>query len=218
LHPLSVALAARYEHNAIQKHEELAGFLALVADIEPLNIIVEVGAFYGGTLWAWQQLGARVIGVDLPPAGYPDGPNVNAAGMTVILGDSHDPATVNQLVTELAGEPIDMLFIDGDHTYEGVKADYELYSPLVRPGGVIGFHDICTHPTMPFIEVDKFWLSLLGDKEEIVCPPYTWGGIGVIHAEAPDDAVTNRAATLADYQKAQHRIYHDPNATFQRAR
>jgi predicted O-methyltransferase YrrM len=216
---LDVALKARYEHNAIQKHEELAGFLALIADLEPLNIIVEVGAFYGGTLWAWQQLGdVRVIGVDLPPEGYPDGPQVNDLGMTVILGDSHAQSTVDRLLDELAGEPIDVLFIDGDHTYEGVKADYELYSPLVRPGGVIGFHDICTHPTMPFIEVDKFWMSLVGDKEEILTPPYTWGGIGVIHAEAPDEAVANRAATLAGYRKQQDRIYHDPNSTFQRAR
>jgi predicted O-methyltransferase YrrM len=49
--PLAVAHAARYEHNAIQKHEELAGFMAMVMDLEPLNIIVEVGAYAGGTLW-----------------------------------------------------------------------------------------------------------------------------------------------------------------------
>jgi Methyltransferase domain len=215
---LDIASQARYEHNAIQKHEELAGFLALIADLEPLNIIVEVGAYAGGTLWAWQQLGARVIGVDMPPYGMPDGPTVNGEGMTVILGDSHAQTTLDNLVAELGGEPIDVLFIDGDHTYEGVKADYEMYSPLVRPGGVIGFHDICTHPTMPFIEVDKFWMSLVGDKEEILTPPLTWGGIGVIHAEHPDDAVANRAATLEGYRKAQDRIYHDPSSTFQRAR
>jgi predicted O-methyltransferase YrrM len=66
---LDIARAARYEHNAIQKHQELAGFLAIVADLDPLKIIVEVGAYAGGTLWAWQQLGdVRVIGVDQPPA------------------------------------------------------------------------------------------------------------------------------------------------------
>ena len=31
--------------------------------------------------------------------------------------------------------------IDGDHTYEGVKADFERYAPLVRRGGVIIFDD-----------------------------------------------------------------------------
>jgi len=217
---LDIALAARYEHNAIQKHQELAGFLAIVADLDPLNIVVEVGAYAGGTLWAWQQLGdVRVIGVDLPPAGVDTGPQLNDLGMTIICGDSHDPATVDQLLVELAGEPIDMLFIDGDHTYEGVKADYELYSPLVRPGGIIGFHDISPHAHMPYIEVDKFWHSLLGDKEEIIYRyGGDWGGIGVIYAEHPDEAVDNRARILEGYRKAQDEIYTNPDNPFQRAR
>ncbi len=37
------------------------------------------------------------------------------------------------------GEPVDFLFIDGDHLYDGVKIDFELYKKLVRPGGLIAF-------------------------------------------------------------------------------
>lgn len=37
--------------------------------------------------------------------------------------------------------PIDVLFIDGDHTYEGCKADHERYSPFVNTGGYIIFDD-----------------------------------------------------------------------------
>jgi len=37
--------------------------------------------------------------------------------------------------------PIALLFIDGSHDYEQVKKDYENFSPLVVPGGVIIFHD-----------------------------------------------------------------------------
>jgi len=40
----------------------------------------------------------------------------------------------------------DFLFIDGDHTYEGVEGDFEMYSPLVRRGGIIAFHDIVPGP------------------------------------------------------------------------
>lgn len=36
---------------------------------------------------------------------------------------------------------ISLLFIDADHSYEGVKADFEGFSPFVAPGGVVIFHD-----------------------------------------------------------------------------
>ena len=219
MQPIEIAIRARIEHAAIQKDQELAGFIALVMDLEPLKTIVEVGAFAGGTLWAWKQMcDARIIGVDMPPPGFPNGPQVNDLGMTVICGDSHDPATRDQLLTELAGSPIDMLFIDGDHTYEGVKADYELYSPLVRPGGIIGFHDIVNHPQQPYIEVQRFWLTLHGDKEEIIHSPEfgEWGGIGVLRAEDPGTVAANRAEQLERYLKAQSGAYHVPGKTFQK--
>jgi len=37
--------------------------------------------------------------------------------------------------------PIDMLFIDGDHSYEGVRRDWQLYMPHVREFGIVVFHD-----------------------------------------------------------------------------
>jgi len=36
---------------------------------------------------------------------------------------------------------IDLLFIDGDHSYEGVKKDFDLYSKIVSPHGLILIHD-----------------------------------------------------------------------------
>lgn len=37
---------------------------------------------------------------------------------------------------------IDLLFIDGDHSYEGCKTDWDLYSPFLKSGGCVIFHDI----------------------------------------------------------------------------
>ncbi len=36
---------------------------------------------------------------------------------------------------------IDVLFIDGDHSYKGVKKDFELYSQILSPKGIIIIHD-----------------------------------------------------------------------------
>jgi predicted O-methyltransferase YrrM len=37
---------------------------------------------------------------------------------------------------------IDLLFIDGDHSYEGCLADWQAYKPLLKPGSWVAFHDI----------------------------------------------------------------------------
>ncbi|MCB0331096.1 MAG: class I SAM-dependent methyltransferase [Bdellovibrionales bacterium] len=42
---------------------------------------------------------------------------------------------------------IRLLFIDGDHSFEAVKADFQLFSPYVSTGGVIAFHDVYAQPS-----------------------------------------------------------------------
>ena len=56
--------------------------------------------------------------------------------------------------------PIDLLFIDGDHSYEGVKADILNWSVFIKEGGIIAFHDIDRLAT-----VKKAVLSLLSSRE-----------------------------------------------------
>lgn len=46
----------------------------------------------------------------------------------------------------IEAEPIDFLFIDGDHTYDGVKTDWDIWSPLVGSGGIVALHDSRAHP------------------------------------------------------------------------
>lgn len=58
----------------------------------------------------------------------------------------HDYVTLHACHSEeayqlLANKVIRLLFIDGDHTYEGVRKDIELFCPLVRAGGVVIFDD-----------------------------------------------------------------------------
>ena len=67
----------------------------------------------------------------------------------------------------------DFIFIDGDHSYDGVKRDFELYKDLVSPRGFVVFHDI--DPNHVFKgnlgggDVWKFWQDLdYGSKTMLV--------------------------------------------------
>lgn len=56
--------------------------------------------------------------------------------------------------------PIRLLFIDGDHSYEESRRDFELWSPFVVQHGLICFHDICVWPG-----VTRFYEELLRDTK-----------------------------------------------------
>jgi predicted O-methyltransferase YrrM len=49
-------------------------------------------------------------------------------------------AEVVEKVRELAPS-LDLLFIDGDHSYQGVKTDWEAYKDFLKPGSIVVFHD-----------------------------------------------------------------------------
>ena len=53
----------------------------------------------------------------------------------------------NDFVETFKEIPVTFLFIDADHSYEGVKADFLNYSPFVVPGGALAFHDTKQEPS-----------------------------------------------------------------------
>jgi predicted O-methyltransferase YrrM len=104
--------------------------------------------------------------------------------LSLIRKDSHDLKTLKIVKEILGGKKLDFLFIDGDHTYKGVKMDFEMYSPLVRKGGIIAFHDIVPHPPESGCEVSKFFNEIKYSYRfhEIVKDwNQRWAGIGVIY-------------------------------------
>jgi predicted O-methyltransferase YrrM len=185
--------------------EILALLKTLAAD--PPHRVLEIGTAWGGTLFLLAQVAHRdatIVSVDLPAGqfggGYPAWKIPMYHGFVrrnqrlhLIRADSHAPATLAQTRKALGGEPLDFLFIDGDHTYDGVRRDFEDYGPLVRPGGLIGFHDIAQPgelvpggATLLCGEVPQLWQELRERYEtrELLHSPDGFFGIGLLRVPA----------------------------------
>ena len=120
-------------------------------------VVCEIGALCGGSLYLFSQgasADATMISIDTGFT-WPKQrafPLLAKDSQTVrcLRADSHQPSTVNQVQNLLAGRMIDMLFIDGDHSYEGVYSDFNKFSPLVAKKGIIAFYDVVPDFQMRF--------------------------------------------------------------------
>ncbi len=59
-----------------------------------------------------------------------------------------------------------------------------MYSPLVRKGGIVAFHDIVTHDASSGVEVDRFWNEIKQSHRHIEIieeQNQKWAGIGVLY-------------------------------------
>lgn len=73
--------------------------------------------------------------------------NFSGSTIRLVKGDSRNASVYLNVVGELEGRPVDLLFIDGDHDFAGVESDFLMYSRLVRPGGFLVFDDAnATYP------------------------------------------------------------------------
>jgi predicted O-methyltransferase YrrM len=55
-------------------------------------------------------------------------------------------------------EPIRLLFIDGDHSYEASRTDFAAWSPRVEANGLVAFHDVGVWPG-----ISRFYAELIGE-------------------------------------------------------
>jgi predicted O-methyltransferase YrrM len=129
--------------------DEAAHLFRLARSLGPATI-VEIGRFKGGstvvfatakhpdaTLWSFDLAGERAPGID--------GAEVDAEiAATLARFDRNRGVHLVRADSRTAEHPeggCDLLFIDGDHSYEGVRADYEHWRGALRPGGHLLFHD-----------------------------------------------------------------------------
>lgn len=185
----------------MQIREELAEFVRAVGAVDP-DTVCEIGTARGGTYYAWTRCldAATYVSVDRPGEQFGGGYSARRAtfleecaatgrsniDQRFVRRNSHDPETVRRVEDALDGAPLEFLFIDGDHTYEGVKEDFERYSPLVADGGIVAFHDIVEHRHDPDCEVDRFWRELRDEgayetREIVADPDQDRGGVGLVY-------------------------------------
>ncbi|MCF6355891.1 MAG: class I SAM-dependent methyltransferase [Candidatus Polarisedimenticolaceae bacterium] len=189
---------------ARQNPVEIEQMFDEVCHLNPERIL-EIGTAQGGTLYLWTQAAsdnASLMSIDLPDGDFGGAyASCRAAlyksfarpGQTIWLelADSHLPESRAKVKEYFTGQPIDFAFIDGDHTYEGVKADFNDYGPLVRPGGIIAFHDILYRENQPSIRVDILWGEL---KEQYSCtefigPEGSGKKIGIGFLRVPENGI-----------------------------
>ncbi|WP_363169252.1 class I SAM-dependent methyltransferase [uncultured Lamprocystis sp.] len=182
-----------------QLDTEICALLDRVRFLQP-KVVLEIGTANGGTLFMFTRVAAEdavLISIDLPGGAFGGGyPRWRAPlyrrfalprqSLYLLRGDSHSQAIISALKQLLNGRSIDLLFIDGDHTYAGVRSDHEVLSPLVRHGGLVALHDI--HPIADGVtEVPRYWCELrhaVGGVEVIADADQQGSGIGLYEVGA----------------------------------
>jgi hypothetical protein len=158
--------------SAWKGHERFAQWL--IQHMQP-KVIVELGCDYGFSTIALAQPGVgTVYGIDRfvgPPernAFEACRANIAAFGLTNIELIKAD----FRILAQSWSRPIDLLHIDGNHTYDDVRLDFSQWSVHVRDGGVILLHDTRSFP----LDVGRFF-------KEITWPKFEFehaNGLGVV--------------------------------------
>jgi len=157
-----------------------------VANIKPQKV-VDLGVHYGTSFFAFLQAveddmmsNTNVYGVDLWGTETGDIGTLNDYDIDIfeiftrtldIYNCKKNAHIIRKLfddaLASFENEIIDLLHIDGTHTYDAVKHDYETWKHKMRPDGVILFHDISKTSFVERDSAPQFW------KELKVQHPYT---------------------------------------------
>lgn len=156
------------------------GLLNLIKELGDVSdkTMIEIGSFIGESTIIFARHFKHVIAVDPFLPNYdPNDPTSNFNFDDVFnefknrIEEKKDKVTIHRLMSndaikELDSETYDFIYIDGLHTYDGVKNDIINYLPLVKPGGVIGGHDYGTkHPHL--LGVTDAVNEMLGEPDKV---------------------------------------------------
>jgi predicted O-methyltransferase YrrM len=135
-----------------------ARFLGLLAACTPaLGMIVEIGSFKGKSTVLLASVAAHytlgpVVAIDPHTAPSVTDPKITPGSSTfeefvraLRSAQVEDGVEIHRAYSGEAAKawrrPIRLLWIDGDHTYEGAREDFELFSPYLSKGAIVAMHD-----------------------------------------------------------------------------
>lgn len=143
----------RHEWNS---EDECGAFMASLIKMSKYKTVLEIGVFEGETA---QHLingipqGGQYIGIDINDYRTDKTKQAMQEGgksIEFILGNSLDE------LKELPHAHFDLIFIDGDHSFEHVLEEFKIAETLISPGGVIILHDTI-HLEGPQKVVEHAW-------------------------------------------------------------
>jgi predicted O-methyltransferase YrrM len=220
-----VKLAASGPFPAAQYPSEFGGVLRLVRKRTP-RVLLEIGTNYGGTAFLLSRYAPRhavLTTCDIECKVSPqqlEGIARRDQRIQFLQVDSHSDSG-RQVIRSAVPDGVDFLFIDGDHSYEGVRQDFVNFADLLNPGGMLVFHDIVEDygtrfgiATNAFVGgVPRFW----GELQKALPSSFAFrelvedrdqDGLGIGVVVCPDTPLPGRALIEA-YLMAGHDVRND---------
>ena len=209
-HPICLEFPLWQAETAWAEHVPLAMFL--VSAMRP-KVFVELGAFRGVSYCAFCQaikslkIETRAFAVDTWQGDGHAGKL--EAGVLAELRAHHDPlyadfsrlvqSTFDDALEHFADHSIDLLHIDGFHTFEAVRHDFQTWLPKMSEKGIVLFHD--TNVRERGFGVWRFWANV---KEKYPHFEFLHGhGLGVL---AVGGEITNELKFLFNADESETRL------------
>lgn len=180
-------LAASKHIGIRQIDSEWLNFIQFLDDTRPKTVL-EIGSKWGGSAYTLAHFTTSLICIDIKDNIRNKIKNEirKRCNLNFIVGNSRDVKTIESVkeILDTNNLKLDLLFIDGDHTYEGARADFDNYSKFVNTGGYVVLHDIVKSER--YINknclVFKLWEEIKATNNSTIeyCGGEDWAGIGIV--------------------------------------
>lgn len=120
---------------------EASHLFATVRGLEGTPRVVEIGRYRGGTAFLLAAAGGDVLSIDIDEQLRESDKSLRSALSRLGLEGKVELVFADSSTHPIEAGSIDLVFVDGDHSYEGVSRDVAHWVPALRRGGILLLHD-----------------------------------------------------------------------------